>query len=102
MKHQEVVQNRAERTPDHAVENCCDTLKNPPYYASNSAGGTSQFAVSPACDNPIQLIGLYPKSNNPISPYGRHDLPLKQGPPKMSTFLSNTRQALSRASYRTY
>ncbi|WP_408914480.1 hypothetical protein [Brucella pseudogrignonensis] len=30
------------------------------------------FAVCPYCDNPIQLKGLYPKSNNSPRPHGSH------------------------------
>lgn len=30
------------------------------------------FAICPACDNPIQIIGLYKKLKNTDRPYGRH------------------------------
>lgn len=30
------------------------------------------FAVCPACDNPIQIIGLYAKEGSTRKPYGRH------------------------------
>ncbi|WP_159970287.1 hypothetical protein [Pseudomonas sp. 8Z] len=50
-----------------------DTLKRPPYYQAGTAGGEpSHFAVCPACDNPIQIIGLYKKLAHTPNPYGRH------------------------------
>lgn len=35
-------------------------------------GVRRSFAICPACDNPIQLIGLYKKLENTDRPYGRH------------------------------
>lgn len=50
-----------------------DTLKSPPYYQAGKAEGEpSHFAVCPACDNPIQVIGLYKKLAHTPKPYGRH------------------------------
>lgn len=50
-----------------------DTLQNAPYYQPGSSGGAmSHFAVCPACDNPIQIIGLYKKLEHTPNPYGRH------------------------------
>jgi len=50
-----------------------DTLKSPPYYQAGKGGGEpSHFAVCPACDNPIQIIGLYKKLAHTPTPYGRH------------------------------
>ena len=37
------------------------------------------FAICPACDNPIQLVGLYKKLKNTDHPYGKHynrDIPI--------------------------
>lgn len=48
------------------------TFKRPPYYQKNSEGDIVQYAVCPQCDNPIQIIGLYKKSDNTDKPYGRH------------------------------
>jgi hypothetical protein len=49
-----------------------DTLCREPWYQDGSAGKRSQFAVCPACDNPIQLIGLYELPANVSNPYGKH------------------------------
>lgn len=35
-------------------------------------GKTREFGICPACDNPIQLIGLYKKLENTDRPYGKH------------------------------
>lgn len=53
-----------------AVE--ADTMKKEPWYQENSTNEGSQFAICPACDNPIQLIGLYHLPANVSAPYGRH------------------------------
>ena len=48
------------------------TLRDKPWYRQNGKGEDVQYAVCPACDNPIQIIGLYrlpPRVNNP---FGRH------------------------------
>lgn len=48
------------------------TGKKEPYVAWGSDGKKRCFGICPACDNPIQLIGLYKKLKNTDSPYGRH------------------------------
>ncbi|GKS06249.1 hypothetical protein PSTH1771_14555 [Pseudomonas syringae pv. theae] len=49
-----------------------DTLRREPWYQNRSGEKLSQFAVCPACDNPIQLVGLYQLPENVNSPYGKH------------------------------
>ena len=50
------------------------TYKQYPYYqisgssVTSSKNGNIHFAVCPACDNPIQIMGLY-KTNKP---FGKH------------------------------
>ncbi|MDM9604560.1 hypothetical protein QU617_00170 [Pseudomonas guariconensis] len=36
-----------------------ETFRRDPWYQPGSAGKLAQFAVCPACDNPVQLVGLY-------------------------------------------
>lgn len=49
------------------------TRKMPPWYQPSSSGNElSQFAVCPACDNPIQVIGLYRLPKGLAHPYGKH------------------------------
>lgn len=47
-------------------------MKEDPWYQMNDSGTESQFAICPACNNPIQLIGLYHLPANVSAPYGRH------------------------------
>lgn len=50
-----------------------DTAMTWPYYQKNDAGTTSQFAVCPACNNPTQLILLYPEKADCVRrAYGKH------------------------------
>jgi hypothetical protein len=51
-----------------------DTLRREPWYQSGSGEKLSQFAVCPACDNPIQLVGLYQLPENVKNPYGKHTM----------------------------
>lgn len=44
---------------------------NPNYIHTGRDNVKRYFAVCPACDNPIQLIGLYKKLENTDRPYGR-------------------------------
>ena len=44
------------------------TGKNTPYCRQDRKGHQSLYAVCPACDNPIQIIGLFKGEK----PYGRH------------------------------
>lgn len=48
------------------------TLKQEPYHKVGKDGVPRDFGVCPACDNPIQLIGLYKKLENTDRPYGKH------------------------------
>jgi len=49
-----------------------DTLRREPWYQEGTTDKQSQFAVCPACDNPIQLVGLYHLPANVNNPYGKH------------------------------
>ena len=49
-----------------------DTKRRAPWYQRSRSGELSQFAVCPACDNPIQIIGLYRLPKSVSQPYGRH------------------------------
>ena len=47
-----------------------DTMKKPPYYMPNSPD--AQYAICPACDNPIQILGLYKELAHTDKPYAKH------------------------------
>jgi len=49
-----------------------DTLRREPWYQPGSADKLTQFAVCPACDNPIQLVGLYELPSNVKNSFGKH------------------------------
>lgn len=49
-----------------------ETRCREPWYQDGSGNRRSQFAVCPACDNPIQLIGLYELPPNVHQPFGKH------------------------------
>ncbi|NKD87666.1 hypothetical protein HEQ72_05010 [Haematospirillum sp. 15-248] len=49
-----------------------DTDKKYPHYQQAADGLWRQYAVCPACDNPIQIIGLYKPLSNTDRPYGKH------------------------------
>lgn len=49
-----------------------DTRKRFPWYQKNKRGSTSQFAVCPACDNPIQILAMYDRCENSPVCHGRH------------------------------
>lgn len=55
------------------------TEKHYPYYQKNEKGLSIQFAICPACDNPVQFVGLYTNSHiQKELQYARHtrrDLP---------------------------
>jgi len=62
--------------PVHKIEKNqfeSDTLRAYPWYQDNAQGSPAQFAVCPACDNPIQIIALYRLRgrNSPVC-HGRH------------------------------
>ena len=48
-----------------------DTNKQWPWYQEKGTE-TVQYAVCPACDNPIRLVALYKRYENSPSPHGRH------------------------------
>lgn len=49
-----------------------NTMMKKPYYQENKHNEMQQYAVCPACDNPIEIIGLYKKIKNTNKPYGKH------------------------------
>jgi hypothetical protein len=49
-----------------------DTKKRNPWYQDDCQGETVQYAVCPACNNPIQIIVLYKRRKNSPKPYGKH------------------------------
>lgn len=49
-----------------------ETFRRDPWYQPGSAGKLAQFAVCPACDNPVQLVGLYELPPNVKNPFGKH------------------------------
>lgn len=55
-----------------------ETRCREPWYQDGSRK-RSQFAVCPACDNPIQLVGLYELPKNLDQPYGKHTTTAIQG-----------------------
>ncbi len=48
------------------------TGRRKPYVETGADGITRYFGICPACDNPIQLIGLYKKLKHTDNPYGKH------------------------------
>lgn len=51
-----------------------ETNQRAPYYIYGNQNELSQFAVCPACDNPIQIIGLYKRMKDGRECYGKHCL----------------------------
>ena len=49
-----------------------ETKKDAHYSITGKDGCKRNFAVCPACDNPIQILGLYKKLVNTDKPYGKH------------------------------
>lgn len=43
-----------------------------PYKFVGKDNEMRRFAICPACDNPIQIIGIYKKCKNTDKPYGKH------------------------------
>ena len=58
-----------------------DTRRKTPWYQTNERGKEAHFAVCPACENPIQIIGLYNLPRNLEAPYGKH---LTHGVPRLA------------------
>lgn len=48
------------------------TARRPPWYKVSDEGKPLYFAVCPACNNPIQIIGLYKLPPNITAPYAKH------------------------------
>lgn len=48
------------------------TRKSPPFYQEIKHNETSQFAVCPECNNPVQVIGLYKSLNHTEKPFAKH------------------------------
>ncbi len=49
-----------------------DTLMRSPYYQKGTDGNIQQFAVCPACNNPIRILGLYKPTQISPRPFGKH------------------------------
>ncbi|EPI1374170.1 hypothetical protein ACS4RM_005015, partial [Pseudomonas aeruginosa] len=49
-----------------------ETRRQEPWFSTSENGTEGHFAVCPACDNPVQIIGLYHLPANVARPYGRH------------------------------
>lgn len=49
-----------------------DTGKRWPFYQQQDGDKTQHFAVCPACNNPIQVIGLYEKTVVSEDPFAKH------------------------------
>ncbi|MGK7030921.1 hypothetical protein N1Z36_00034120 [Pseudomonas aeruginosa] len=49
-----------------------ETRRQEPWFSTSENGTEGHFAVCPACDNPVQIIGLYHLPANVTRPYGRH------------------------------
>jgi hypothetical protein len=58
-----------------------ETCRREPWYQLKGDAKDAYFAVCPACDNPVQLIGLYKLPPNHTKPHGRH---LRQGVPGLA------------------
>ncbi|HIE1059999.1 TPA: hypothetical protein ACXJQO_001465 [Serratia marcescens] len=48
------------------------TARRPPWYKTSDNGTPQYFAICPACNNPVQIIGFYKKLANTANPYGKH------------------------------
>lgn len=48
------------------------TARRSPWYKVSDTGSPRYFAVCPACNNPIQLIGIYRLPANVTAPYAKH------------------------------
>lgn len=75
LSEMDVYKLRIEDTESKAISKDgfeADTLRREPWYQQGSGTKLSQFAVCPACDNPVQLVGLYELPPNLKNPYGKH------------------------------
>lgn len=49
------------------------TGRERPYVVKDKAGNQKAFGLCPACENPVQLIGLYKRiKNDAVQPYAKH------------------------------
>ncbi|WP_372773602.1 hypothetical protein [Pantoea sp. WEP] len=48
------------------------TARRSPWYKVSDSGSPRYFAVCPACNNPIQIIGFYRLPANVSAPYAKH------------------------------
>lgn len=48
------------------------TARRSPWYKMSDAGKPRYFAICPACNNPIQIIGFYKLPPNVKSPFAKH------------------------------
>ncbi|HDX1022633.1 TPA: hypothetical protein RNX26_001767 [Pasteurella multocida] len=48
------------------------THKSKLFNRRNVSGEINQYAICPACNGPVQVIGLYKKLRNTDKPYGKH------------------------------
>lgn len=48
------------------------TARRSPWYKVSDSGSPRYFAVCPACNNPIQIIGFYRLPANVTAPYAKH------------------------------
>ena len=49
------------------------TGRERPYVVKDKAGNQKAFGLCPACENPVQLIGLYKRiRNDAVQPYAKH------------------------------
>ena len=48
------------------------TGRRSPWYKVSDAGSPCYFAICPACNNPIQIIGLYKLPSNVNAPFAKH------------------------------
>lgn len=48
------------------------TARRSPWYKVNDEGKPRYFAICPACNNPIQIIGFYKLPSNVNSPFAKH------------------------------
>jgi len=49
------------------------TAKKPPYYQKDASGNMKLYALCPACENPVTIVGFYKKNDPHVKrPHGRH------------------------------
>lgn len=72
----DIIKFRVDETMHYPIEKELFEQKtgcNTPYCETpNKPDDGSQFAVCPACNNPVQIIGLYKKTQHTDKPFARH------------------------------